>query len=643
MEGACLSLLEKIENPADLKRLSEKELYNLAQEIRDLILETVSNNGGHLAPSLGVVELTIAIHLALNSPADKIIWDVGHQCYAHKILTGRRDIFGTLRKYKGLSGFPLPSESEHDICIAGHASTSISLALGLAQARDIKEENYTVAAIIGDGSLTGGLAYEALNQAGQLKKDLIVILNDNEMSINANVGAMSAYLNKIRLNPGLRNIRDEIESKLEKIPGVGKLLLSIGENIKESIKHLIVPGLLFEEMGFKYVGPINGHDDIKKIKNNIELAKQVKGPVLIHVITKKGKGYPIAEKNPDKFHGVNPFYVESGEPKVKVNIPTYTRIFGETLLRLAEENKKIVGITAAMSNGTGLDIMQKQFPERVFDVGIAEQHAVVFAAGLAAGGFLPVVAIYSTFMQRAYDQLLHDIGLQGLHVVFALDRAGLVGEDGATHHGSFDLSFLKTIPGITIMAPSDGEELKNMLYTAVNLSGPVALRYPRGIAVQTPDSNEFVKFNIGQARIVRHGGGVAVLAVGRLLHNAKSALELLAREGKEYTLVDMRFIKPFDEDLIQKLSLTHHTIVTIEENTFQGGFAESVSRFLAENQLWVNFGYASIPDNFVGHGDMEQLFSEAGLDALSLYGRLSALAAEKSLVRPRNGISIHSI
>lgn len=636
-----MSLLDKIEEPADLKQFSEEELYGLAREIRELIIRTVSENGGHLAPNLGVVELTIALHLALDSPNDRIIWDVGHQCYAHKILTGRKNDFHTLRQYNGLSGFPFPEESEHDVCITGHASTSVGLALGLAQARDMKNEDNAIVAVIGDGSLTGGLAYEALNQAGQLKKDLIVVLNDNEMSIDANVGAMSAYLDKIRLNPGLRNICDEIESRLEKIPGLGKFLLNISENIKDSIKHLIVPGLLFEELGFRYVGPIDGHE-IREIKRDIELAKRVGGPVLIHVLTKKGKGYTAAEENPDKFHGINPFDVETGNQKIRSVAPTYTKVFGETLLELAKMDERIVGITAAMSNGTGLDIMQKEFPDRVFDVGIAEQHAVVFAAGLAMGGFLPVVAIYSTFMQRAYDQLLHDIALQGLNVVFALDRAGLVGEDGATHHGSFDLSFLKTVPGMTIMAPSDGDELRNMLFTAVNLKGPVAIRYPRGGTRQT-DKSEFIKLEVGQSRIVRHGSGIVVLAAGRLLYNARCALELLAKEGKEYTLVDVRFVKPFDEDLIHKLAMAHDTIVVIEENTFQGGFAESVSRFLMENRLYVDFRYAGLPDGFVGHGDTGKLLADTGLDTLSLYRKISAIAAEKHIIKPRNGVSVHSL
>lgn len=619
-----MPLLDEINKPEDLKQLSEEELISLAEELRQTILKVVSRNGGHLAPNLGVIELAIALHLALDSPKDKIIWDVGHQSYAHKILTGRKNDFHTIRTMNGLSGFPSPKESDHDACITGHASTSVGIALGLAAARDLSGEDNAVVAVIGDGSLTGGLAYEALNQAGQLKKDLIVILNDNEMSIDANVGAMSAYLDRIRLDPGLRNMCEEIEHKIERVPGIGKFLLNVGENIKETVKHLIVPGLLFEELGFKYVGPINGHN-IKEIERDVILAKQVGGPVLIHVVTKKGKGYPIAEKKPDKFHGTSPFNIKTGKPISTPETATYTKVFGDALLDIAKKNDRIVGITAAMANGTGIDIMQKKLPGRVFDVGIAEQQAVVLASGLALGGYIPVVAIYSTFLQRAYDQLIHDVALQDLHVIFAVDRAGLVGEDGPTHHGVFDISFLKSVPGMTIMCPSDENELRNMLYTATLLKGPVAIRYPRdhgtGIEIEP-----FSRLEPGKLKVVRKGSGVAILAVGRLLHNSLKAAEMLqAKEGVDCTVLDARFVKPFDNEAIVDLTKDHHTIVVVEESTVQGSFAESVNRFITESGLPLKFKAFCIPDRFVEHGPAQKLLDKLGLSSVGLYNKISGL------------------
>lgn len=622
-----MPLLNKIDTPADLKQLSEEELHILSEEIRQLIIQVVAKNGGHLAPNLGVVELTIALHLALDSPKDKIIWDVGHQCYAHKIITGRKKQFLSIRQFKGLSGFPNPSESEHDICITGHASTSVGVALGLAMARDLKGDDNTVVAVIGDGSLTGGLAYEALNQAGQLKKDLIVILNDNEMSIDANVGAMSAYLDKIRLDPGLRSMYEELEHKIEKVPGIGKFLVNVGENIKESVKHLIVPGLLFEELGFKYFGPINGHD-VREVERDISQAKQVGGPVLIHVITKKGKGYTIAEQKPDKFHGTSAFNIKTGKTIVEPTAVSYTQAFGEALLELATADDRIVAITAAMANGTGVDIMQKALPDRVFDVGIAEQHAVVFASGLAMGGFLPVVAVYSTFMQRAYDQLIHDVALQKRHVIFALDRAGLVGEDGPTHHGIFDLSYLRTVPGMTIMSPSNENELRHMLYTATQLSGPVAIRYPRGFGLGVK-KDQFKLLDHGKSKVLTTGKGVVVLAVGRLVHNALAVADLLEGNGIGCTVVDVRFVKPFDKELIVKLANENHTMIVLEENSSQGGYAECVKGALAENASRVNFKAFGIPDQFIEHGSIEQLFAKLGLDSINIYNKTLELVTDE--------------
>lgn len=625
-----MPFLDKINKPDDLKQLSEEELVSLADEIRETILSVVSKNGGHLAPNLGVVELTIALHLAIDSPKDKIIWDVGHQAYTHKLLTGRKKEFPSIRTLNGLSGFPNPKESEHDVCITGHASTSVGMALGLAAARDLSGGDNTVVAVIGDGSLTGGLAYEALNQAGQLKKDLIVILNDNEMSIDTNVGAMSAYLDRIRLDPGIKNFREEIEHKIERVPGIGRFLVNVGENIKESVKHLFVPGLLFEELGFRYVGPINGHN-IKEIERDITLAKQVGGPVLIHVVTKKGKGYEIAEEKPDIFHGTGAFNIKTGKPTSKITTTTYTKAFGEALLELAKKDERIIGVTAAMANGTGMDIMQKKFPGRVFDVGIAEQQAVVMSAGLAIGGFLPVVAIYSTFLQRAYDQLIHDIALQGLHVIFAIDRAGLVGEDGPTHHGVFDMSYLKTIPGMTIMCPSDENELRHMLFTATKLSGPVAIRYPRAHGVGA-ETEEFQLLESGRSRVVQSGGDIAVMAVGRLLHKAIEAGRLLEKnEGISCTIIDPRFVKPFDTELIASLAGDHHTLVVIEESTVQGGFSESVNRFITENALDLKFKSICLPDQFVEHGPCDILFEKLGFDGKGLYKKLSAVNPIKQL------------
>ncbi len=488
-------VLDKVNYPRDLKKLNNEELEQLAQEIREVVIQTVAKNGGHLAPNLGVVELTIGLHLALNCPQDKIIFDVGHQCYIHKILTGRKDIFSTLRQYGGLSGFPKKEESRYDCFDTGHASNSISAALGMVKARDIQDGDENVVAVIGDGSLTGGMAYEALNQAGHLKSRLLVVLNDNDMSIAKNVGAMSSYLNRIRLDPKYNRIKDEIEERIKHIPAVGQFMYNATEYIKDQFKTALIPRNIFEELGFKYVGPIDGHN-IQEVKESINMGKQADEPILIHAYTKKGFGYKPAVEMADKFHGTSPFIINTGKAKKKSK-PTYTDVFGDTIVKLAIKNPKIVAITAAMVDGTGLSRFAGEFPERFFDVGIAEQHAVTFAAGLASRGLLPVVAIYSTFLQRAYDQIIQDICLQDLKVVFAIDRAGIVGEDGPTHHGAFDLSYLRAIPNLTIMAPKDENELQQMLYTATLNKGPVVIRYPRGAVQGVKMDSKLKKIEIG--------------------------------------------------------------------------------------------------------------------------------------------------
>ena len=506
------NLLKQIHSLRDIRSMSLASLGELAREIRHELIKTVANNGGHLAPNLGVVELTLALHRVFNSPVDKIIWDVGHQCYVHKLLTGRKDEFGTLRQFGGICGFPRPSESIHDAFGTGHSSTSISAALGMAIARDLKGENHSVVAVIGDGAMTGGMAFEALNHAGHLKKNLIVVLNDNEMSIAQNVGAMSGYLTRLRTDPMYSRGKEEIEQLLRRIP-IGSTLLKFGERLKDSLKHLVVPGMLFEELGFTYLGPVDGHD-LKAVTTILNQARNQKGPVLVHVLTKKGKGYRPAEENPDRFHGVGPFNPATGEVIKNSSAPSYSEVFGRTLTRLAQQDQSILAITAAMTSGTGLNSFARLFPGRFFDVGIAEQHAVTLAAGLAKEGYHPVVTIYSTFLQRAYDQILHDVCLQNLPVTFAIDRAGLVGEDGATHHGLFDYAYLRHIPNMVIMAPRDENELQHMLATAVQHPGPAAVRYPRGTATGCKMDEELKTLPVGQALVLRKGRDLTLLAVG---------------------------------------------------------------------------------------------------------------------------------
>ncbi len=618
------SILNRIKSPSDLKGLSETELKALACEIRDRMVLVTSRNGGHLAPNLGVVELTIGLHLALDSPRDRIVWDVGHQAYVHKLLTGRNEEFDSLRQYGGVSGFPKRAESPHDAFDTGHASNSLSVALGLAVGRDQRGTDEEIVAVIGDGSLTGGIAYEALNQAGHVDSDLIIILNDNEKSIEDNVGGLSCYLNRLRLDPTYNRLRDDIEQVLRRIPAVGERMVSFGETWKTAVKQFLVPGMLFEELGLKYIGPIDGHE-IEDVRKAVVMAKNLSGPIIIHVLTQKGRGYEPAERCPDRFHGTSPFSVKTGEPLAKKSTsPTYGQVFGRSLAKLATENKRIVGITAAMSQGTGMDIFAAAHPDRFFDVAIAEQHAVTFAAGLAAQGLKPVVAIYSTFLQRAYDQIVQDVCLQKLPVVFVIDRAGLVGDDGPTHHGSFDLSYLSHMPEMVIAAPKDEAELQHLLGTAIESDRPFAIRYPRGAGPGVPLTDDFSPLPIGRSERLSNAGRVAVLAVGNMVAVAEKATQELRESGLDCSLVNARFIKPIDTALISELGDQCDLVVTVEDNSIIGGYGSLVAQLLApvSSCRVVNFG---LPDQFIGHGDVGRLHREVGLDAPSLANKIQAI------------------
>ncbi|MBN1192297.1 MAG: 1-deoxy-D-xylulose-5-phosphate synthase [Coriobacteriia bacterium] len=616
VSGVCRTLsetpiLDSISEPEALKALDATELKQLADEIRRTLVETVSETGGHLAPNLGVVELTLGLHRALDCPRDKIVWDVGHQAYVHKLVTGRRSGFDTLRTYGGVCGFPKRSESPYDVHDAGHASNSISVALGLATARDLAGTDEAIVAVIGDGSLTGGMAFEALNNAGHLGTRLIILLNDNEMSIAPNVGALSSYLARVRLDRRYRRLRDDVESALGKTK-LGAAMVAAGEAAKESVKQLIVPGMIFEELGMKYVGPIDGHD-VAQVQNAVVWAKSNDGPVLIHAVTRKGMGYVHAEDRPDAFHGISPFSVETGKVNGSGTRPlSYTETFGRALVAEGEADERIVAITAAMPAGTGLSHFAERFPERFFDVGIAEQHAVGFAAGLAHGGRVPVVAIYSTFLQRAYDQVIMDAALQNLHIVFCIDRAGLVGEDGPTHHGVFDLSYLRAVPNLMLMAPADEAELVNMLHTALLADGPVAIRYPRGTGRGVALPAEPIVLEAGRAEVRREGSEVAILAVGRMVEVAETAAAMLSSEGVECRVVNMRWVKPMDLEEVSRATDTS-LIVTIEENTGLGGFGAGVLEALADLGADVPVLRLSISDCFVTHGSMDRLLADVGL------------------------------
>ena len=606
--------IEQVKCPSDLKKLSVAELKKLAEEIKETIVYRVSKNGGHLASNLGVIELTLALHYVFNSPVDKIIWDVGHQSYTHKIITGRHEKFSSLRKCKGISGFPKRDESEHDAFGTGHSSTSISAALGMIEGRDKNKQDFKVIAVIGDGAMSGGVALEGLNNAGDLKKDLIVILNDNEMSISHNVGALSSYLNRILTGERFQKFKRETKAFLESIPKLGDKAAKMAQKTEELLKGLFLPGVLFEELGFNYVGPIDGHN----LEFLIETLKRIRSsasPVLIHVITKKGKGYEFSERNPSRFHGIGPFKLETGLP-TKEPGQTYSEVFGDTLIELAEKDEKIIAISAAMREGTGLEHFAKVCPDRFYDVGIAEQHAVTFAAGLAVQGLKPVVAIYSTFLQRAYDQIIHDVCLQNLHVVFAIDRAGIVGDDGPTHNGLFDLSFLRHVPNMVVMAPSDFVEFRYMIKLALAHDGPVAIRYPRGSVEQSPLSEEIrTPFRIGESEIVREGGDVALLALGNTVYPALAAAEKLAQDDIHAMVVNVRFVKPLDRRLISSLAAAVPRIITIEENVLQGGFGSSILEFLNTIGAAVKVRTLGVPDIFVEQGRQDELRRMYGLDA----------------------------
>ena len=624
--------LASIRTPDDLKPLDGDQLVALATDIRRTLIQTVSVTGGHLAPNLGVVELTLGLLRALNVPSDKVIFDVGHQSYVYKLLTGRLARFDTLRQYGGVCGFPKRSESPYDVFDTGHASNSISVALGIACARDDVGGSEQVVAVIGDGSMTGGMAFEGLNHAGHLGVNLTVILNDNEMSISENVGALAAYLGRVRLDTRYQRLRDDVESKVARIPGVGPAMVAAGEAAKQSFKQLVVPGMLFEELGWKYVGPINGHD-VQQVQDAVTWARNAGGPVLIHAVTRKGQGYVPAERNPDMFHGVAPFEIESGRVNGSSGPPSFTEVFGAALVAEASGDDRICAITAAMPAGTGLEGFATSFPDRFYDVGIAEQHAVGLAAGLAVGGRVPVVAVYSTFLQRAFDQVIMDVCLQDLHVVFCLDRAGLVGEDGPTHHGVFDLTYLRAIPNLTIMAPADEAELFDMLHTALAAEGPVAIRYPRGKGAGVPLPATPSVLEVGRAQVRSEGSDVALLAIGRMTTTAQEAAALLAERGISASVVNMRWVKPLDLEAIRVAAEGHELIVTIEENTVLGGFGAAVLEAASDLALSTPILHLGVPDCFVTHGATSTLLSDVGLTAPTIrdavVGRLSGIREKK--------------
>jgi 1-deoxy-D-xylulose-5-phosphate synthase len=623
------SLLNRVQSPADLKVLSREELVQLADEVRKTIIRTVSATGGHLAPNLGAVELTIVLHRTFDSPRDKLVWDVGHQCYTHKLLTGRRAEFGRIRQHDGPSGFPRRSESKHDVFGAGHGSTSISAALGFATARDLRGGDEHVVAIIGDGALTGGMAFEALNHAGSRKVDLLVVLNDNEMSIGRSVGALAAYLSRIRaelVEPTVRRARRDMQRLLQHMPGGDTMLLAM-DRLRDGMKQLVVPGMLFEQLGFTYLGPIDGHD-IPGLLAMLDHAKRLRGPILLHVLTTKGKGYDPAECDPQRFHGTLPFAVENGVCEVTEGPPTYSQVFGDTLCELAAEDDRIVAVSAAMVAGTGLQRFQQRFPDRCFDVGMSEEHAVTFAAALAAAGLRPVVAIYSTFLQRSYDQILHDVALQGLPVVFALDRAGLVGDDGPTHHGAFDLSYLRSAPGMTIMAPRDEAQLRDMLATALACEGPAAVRYPRGPGTGADLSGRPRVLPVGEAEVLREGGDATILAVGAMVGEAVAAADALATQGIQAGVVDVRFVKPLDEALILERA-GRGPLVTVEENALVGGFGAAVVELLQDRGLPAcRVARLGLPDRFIEHGDGSLRRAELGLDAAGIAAATARLVGK---------------
>ena len=614
-------LLDRINEPNDIKKVNKKDYKKLAKEIRGFLVRGISKTGGHLASNLGAVELTMALHLAMDFPKDKLIFEVGHQAYTHKILTGRRKEFSTLRTYEGLSGFPKRKESDCDAFDTGHSSTSISAAVGLATARDLAGEDYKVAAVIGDGALSGGMAYEALNHIGGSHSKMLIVLNDNNMSISENIGGMAAYLGKVRTNTKYVEFKDDLEQSLRKTKLGTKLMYGLKRS-KDSIKHFIVPGMFFEDMGITYVGPIDGHN-IELMTRAFQTAFQANKPVLVHVVTEKGKGYEFAKADPSSFHGIDPFDIKTGKVLKKASGKSYTSVFSDAICELAEENEKVAAITAAMPQGTGLDVFAERYPERFFDVGIAEEHAVTFAAGLAAGGYSPVVAVYSTFLQRAYDQIVHDVCAGGLPVVFAVDRAGIVGNDGETHQGILDLSYLSHIPGMTVMAPRDASELKEMLRFAIELKQPVAIRYPRGQACDMAEEVR-VPLALGKAEVLYRENEIALLAVGSMVETAVKVRELLQAGSYRATVVNMRFVSPMDFDLLDEMAAKHRVVVTLEENVLSGGFGEKVAAYYADRGWRVRIKNIALPNQYIEHGDTAVLREKYGLTAEKIAGEVRA-------------------
>ena len=610
-------ILEKINEVNAVKKLPQEELAPLAQEIREFLIQSLSRTGGHLASNLGVVELTIALHRVLEFPQDKLIWDVGHQAYTHKILTGRREAFDSLRKFHGLSGFPKREESGCDSFDTGHSSTSISAGLGYVRARELLKEDYTVVSVIGDGALTGGMAFEAMNNASSLKKNFIIVLNDNEMSITRNVGGISQYLGNLRTATAYTNLKTELENSLKKIPRVGDGMVDALRKTKSSIKQFVIPGMFFENMGITYLGPVDGHN-IRQLVKVLSEAKRVEGPVLVHVLTQKGRGYNPAVRHPARFHGTAPFEIDTGIPSNRGGKASYTDIFSTVMRKMGDRNPKVVAVTAAMMTGTGLKRFGNMFPDRFFDVGIAEEHAVTFAAGMALGGLIPVVAVYSSFLQRAFDQILHDVCMQKLHVVFAVDRAGLVGSDGETHQGCFDLSYLSLMPNMTVLAPKNKWELSDMIKFAVDFDGPIAVRYPRGEAYDELQEQR-APIVLGRAETICEGdGSAALLAVGSMVKTAMETAELLRKQGIRPAVVNARFVKPFDRDAVRRLAGEYRLVVTMEENVCTGGFGEQVQSYLASEGIHTPVLRAAIPDMFVEQGGVGELYRMLGIDAAGI-------------------------
>ena len=613
-------MLEKIQKPNDIKKIPADQLPALAEEIREFIIESLSKTGGHLASNLGVVELTIAMHRVFDLPKDKLIWDVGHQSYTHKILTGRKDGFETLRREGGISGFPKRSESDCDVFDTGHSSTSISAGVGYVRARELKKENYSVVSIIGDGALTGGMAYEALNNAASLKSNFIIVLNDNEMSITENVGGMSSYLSGLRTASAYTGFKMDVTKALNRIPGIGPGMVDAMRKTKSSIKQIIIPGMLFEDMGLTYLGPVDGHN-IPQLIKTFQEAKRFEGPILVHVLTQKGRGYEPAMRHPARFHGAGPFDVKTGLPVGKSN-PTYTDVFSTVMRKMGDRRKDVAAVTAAMMTGVGLKRFSNMFPDRCFDVGIAEEHAVTFAAALSLGGITPVVAIYSSFLQRAYDQIMHDVCMQNLHVVFAIDRAGLVGYDGETHHGIFDLSYLGSMPNMTILAPKNLWELSDMIKFAVDYDGPIAVRYPRGEAYT--GLKEFrAPICLGKSEVIHEGSRVALLAVGSMVKMAEEVQkQLKERMDMDAALVNARFVKPIDEELLRSFADTYELVVTLEENVKDGGFGERVLAFAEEEDLPFGVEIIALPDRFIPHGSVSYQMKQVGFTPEDICGRI---------------------